>query len=139
MPSSIVTNSGFHEFDGGLYFNEFSGAIGDDTLFKLDADGTLTPLTYINGATNEPLVNAGGFGGFVDFAGSTYFAAELLGARALQARRRRARSRRNLQCPRGGAFDANLPGGFVVFNDDLYFDAYGAGGDSLYQLAANGR
>ena len=76
--SRIRSSERFHEFDGNLYFNEFSNAVGNDTLFKLDANGTLTPLQY----QSQPLVNAGEFDGFVDFAGSTYFAADLVGRHA---------------------------------------------------------
>ena len=125
----------FHEFDGNLYFNEFSNAVGNDTLFKLDANGTLTPLQY----QSQPLVNAGEFDGFVDFAGSTYFAADLSGVTTLFKLDASGTISPIFDAEGTGAFDANLESGFVVFADNLYFDAYsGAGGDSLYQLSADG-
>ena len=110
MPTTIVTNSGFHEFDGALYFNEFSGAIGDDTLFKLGGDGTLTPLTYFNGATNEALEGAGGSGGFVDFAGSTYFVANTPVEGTQLFKLDASGNITEITDTPSGAFDDNLPG-----------------------------
>jgi hypothetical protein len=132
--------SGFHEFDGSLYFNEQSTALSDDTLFKLGADGTLTPLIYFNGTTDEALEGAGGSGGFADFAGSTYFVANTQDEGTQLFKLDSAGNISEItNTAGGGAFNDDLPGNFVVFNDNLYFDAYSdAGGDSLYQLSANG-
>ena len=128
-------SSAFHEFDGSLYFNELSNAVGNDTLFKLDSSGTLTALEY----QNQPLVNAGEFNGFVDFAGSTYFAADLSGVTTLFKLDATGTITAIYNGGGTGAFDDNLVSGFEVFNGDLYFDAYDStGGDSLFQLTANG-
>jgi len=128
-------SSAFHEFDGSLYFNELSNAVGNDTLFKLDSSGTLTALEY----QNQPLVNAGEFNGFVDFAGSTYFAADLSGVTTLFKLDATGTITAIYNAGGTGAFDDNLVSGFEVFNGDLYFDANDStGGDSLFQLTANG-
>ena len=139
LPVNSTTSSAFHELDGSLYFNEFIMALGDDTLFKLDASGTLTPLTYFNGTTNETLESAGGSGGFTDFAGATYFVATTAGEGTQLFKLDGAGDITEITDTAGGAFDDDLPGNFVVFADNLYFDAYDTGGgDSLYQLSANG-
>jgi hypothetical protein len=127
--------SGFHQFDGSLYFNEQSGALFDDTLFKLDAGGTLTPLTFFNGTTQETLENAGALGGFVDFAGSTYFVANTAGEGTQLFQLDGSGTITEITDTQGGAFDDTLPGNFIVFAGNLYFDAYDSGGDSLYKLA----
>ncbi len=134
LSHTFGVSSAFHEFDGSLYFDELSSALGD-TLFRLDANGTLTPLEY----QSQPLVNAGEFNGFVDFAGSTYFAADLSGVTTLFKLDTGGTITPIYDAGGTGAFNANLVSGFVVFNDNLYFDAYDStGGDSLYQLTANG-
>jgi hypothetical protein len=130
------TNSAFHIFNGSLWFNEFSFSVGDDTLFQLDTSGALTPFTF-NG---EALNGAGALGGFVDFAGSSYFVASTNsdGAElfALDASGDITRITDTI----GDSFDGNLVSGFAVFDGALYFDAYnGVGlGDDLFKLDSLG-
>ena len=131
-------DSAFHEFDGSLYFNEASVALSDDTLFKLDTSGTLTPLTFNNKTADEALQGAGEFGGFTDFAGSTYFVATTQ-SEGTQLFKLDAAGITEITDVSGGAFDANLVSGFVQYAGSVFFDAYNStGGDDPYKLDANG-
>ncbi|MEJ1968238.1 MAG: type I secretion C-terminal target domain-containing protein [Rhizomicrobium sp.] len=66
------TPSAFHIYNGDLYFDEHSDALGADTLFKLDPQGNLTALT--DGSGNA--LQDAGANGFADFNGSLYFSAQ---------------------------------------------------------------
>ena len=135
LPTTAETSSAFHAFGANLYFNEFSSAVGDDTLFQLAPDGTLTPLTYFG----EGLEGAGALGGYADFAGGTYFVANTSSTGMALFRLDADGTITDVYDDGGaGAFDANLVSGFAVFNGSLYFDAYSSTGDSLFKLDPNG-
>jgi hypothetical protein len=128
--------SAFHVFNGDLYFDELSTALGSDTLFRLDAAGQLTALTF----GGQTLQGAGTFGGFTDFAGSTFFVAKTTNDNTqlfkLDSGGTISKIAPN---PSGDSFDGNISGGFVQFAGSLYFDAYDSsgGGDGLFKLDSN--
>ena len=113
--------SAFHLFNGDLYFNGLSNALSNDTLFQLDTAGNLTALSF----HGEALQEAGALGGFADFAGSTYFVAATT-----------TDGPQLFKLDTAGTISEIAPnserhfirrqhfGGFVQFDDSLYFDAY---------------
>ena len=64
---------GFTQFNGSLYFDAFDSFTGSDSLFKLDADGTLTTVD-LGGPPGS--ANAGLEGGFKVLGDNLYFSAE---------------------------------------------------------------
>ena len=128
--------SAFHEFNNDLYFNDLSNTLFADTLFQLDSSGNLTALSF-NG---EALQNAGAFGGFGDFAGSTYFVATT-SSDGTQLFELDTGGTISEIAPNsnGDSFDINISAGFLQFAGSLYFDAYDSSfGDGLFKLDANG-
>src|SRR4029079_4491245 len=108
--------------------------VGADTLIKLDADGLITPLTF----NLEALEGAGSLGGFVDYAGSTYFVAATTSEGTELFKLDDTGAISQVTDNPGDSFDASLVSGFVEFAGSLYFDAYDSSGDSLYQLSGSG-
>ncbi len=137
---AIGVNSAFHVFGGALYFSEFSYGSGAQGLFRMDGSGTVNEVIYYNQVILQPLVNAGALGGFVDFAGSTYFVATAsdTGTDLFRMDANGNVTAIDVNPGSADAFDDNLVSGFVVFDGSLYFSAYDSGGDSLYQITADG-
>jgi ELWxxDGT repeat protein/VCBS repeat-containing protein len=130
-------SSGFHVFDGNLYFNEttFSAL---DALVKMDASGNLTEIDY-NG---DALFGAGAMNGWADMGGSAYFVATTAatGADLFKLDADGTVTAIDVNPGSGDAFDANLLSGFTLFDGSLYFDAYDGNGtgDGLFKLDRDG-
>jgi len=127
--------SSFHQFDGQLYFDAVDPGTLEDTLVTIGANGVAAPILY----QGQDLQGAGQFGGFTEFDGDLYFTATTATTNTDLFKIDSAGTVTDLNLTNSGAFgafDANLVSGFEVFNGSLYFDAYNAGGDALYALAA---
>jgi Ca2+-binding RTX toxin-like protein len=127
-------SAAFHIFDGNLYVNEFSGALGGDTLFKIDALGNLSALDFGGQALN----NAGATG-YGDFGGSLYFAANPTGSDNDLFRLDADGTLTALNINATGDSNAGENGGFINFNGALYFMADDSVlGGVLYKLDSSG-
>jgi ELWxxDGT repeat protein/VCBS repeat-containing protein len=130
QPGAYTT--AFHIYDGNLYFNEFQAG-GNDTLFRMTPDGTITPLAY-NG---DPLVGAG-TNGYGDLDGSLYFSASTpgTGAELFKLDADGTLTAIDIRPGPGDSFAGEL-GGFAAFAGALYFfadDPNNFGATTLFRL-----
>jgi Ca2+-binding RTX toxin-like protein len=135
-------DANFTEFNGSLYFRAFGD--GGDELFSVDRDGTTRGWDVNPGDSNNG--SPGQYGGFAVFDGALYFSANSSGNNdnpdaADLMRLNSDGTLENLALRTGpnaayGSF-AGEDGGYAVFNNALYFNAYtDSTGDTLFKLAA---
>ena len=133
-------NANFTLFDGSLYFEAISPT-GGDQLVKLNADGSSrTIVLNPNGQEAFP----GSQGGFTEFDGSLYFGAitqETNGFNPdlIKLNADGTWTEISTRAPADAQFGslAGEDGGFVVYNNALYFNSYSdTVGFTLFKLAA---
>ncbi len=132
-------NANFTMFDGSLYFEAISQSSGDQ-LVKLNADGTSqTIVLNPNGQEAFP-----GQNGFTEFDGSLYFGAITQTTNGfnpdlIKLNADNTWTEISTRAPADVQFgsSAGEDGGFIVYNNALYFNAISDSfGDTLFKLAA---
>jgi ELWxxDGT repeat protein len=115
-------DGGFAAFNGGMFFNAFTDAVGSDALFRLDSNGTVTVVR--DGSNNVLFHTSGETSNFEQFDGNLYFTEQ---GPSTFADLYRMDAQGNVTAitvaDNGTALDNPGGTGYAQFNGNLYFAA----------------